>query len=114
MIINNPFAFPCVDQRDANGIGIAEGAPGMTLRDYFAGQALAGFRVGRVYTSWDDLAADCYDAADAMLAARNRVPAAQPAMQHVAYYDEGEFHWMSGVAPRDCELFAPVKIGGDA
>jgi len=27
-------------------------------------------------------------------------------MQHVAYFDEGEFHWMSGIAPRDCELFA--------
>ena len=27
-------------------------------------------------------------------------------MQHVAYYDEGAFHWMSGIAPRDCELFA--------
>lgn len=26
-------------------------------------------------------------------------------MQHVAYYDEGAFHWMSGIAPRDCELF---------
>ena len=29
-----------------------------------------------------------------------------PAMQHVAYFDEGEFHWMSGIKPRDCELFA--------
>ncbi|MEW9855892.1 hypothetical protein [Novosphingobium sp. M1R2S20] len=28
------------------------------------------------------------------------------ALQHVAYFDEGEFHWMSGIAPRDCELYA--------
>lgn len=113
-MIDNPFAFPCAEQRDANGVGITEGAPGMTLRDYFAGQALAGFRIGRAYTSWQDLASDCYEAADAMLAARNRVLAAQPDMQHVAYYDEGEFHWMSGVAPRSCELFAPLKTGGVA
>lgn len=30
----------------------------------------------------------------------------QAAMQHVAYFDEGEFQWMSGIAPRDCELYA--------
>ena len=27
-------------------------------------------------------------------------------LQHVAYYDEGAFHWMSGIAPRNCELYA--------
>jgi len=27
-------------------------------------------------------------------------------MQHVAYVDEGEFNWMAGIAPRDCELYA--------
>lgn len=26
--------------------------------------------------------------------------------QHVAYFDEGAFQWMSGIAPRECELFA--------
>jgi hypothetical protein len=30
-------------------------------------------------------------------------------MQHVAYFDEGAFHWMSGIAPRDCELYAPWR-----
>jgi len=30
----------------------------------------------------------------------------QEAMQHVAYFDEGQFHWMSGIKPRDCELYA--------
>jgi len=29
-------------------------------------------------------------------------------MRHVAYFDEGEFHWLSGHAPRDCELFAAI------
>lgn len=33
----------------------------------------------------------------------------QPKMQSVAYYDEGQFHWMIGIAPRDCELFAEWK-----
>jgi len=45
--------------------------------------------------------------ADAMLAERAKVKAAETEMQHVAYYDEGAFHWTSGIAPRDCELFAP-------
>lgn len=37
------------------------------------------------------------------------------AMQHVAYFDEvayfdkGEFHWKSGIAPRDCELYTKWK-----
>ncbi len=43
---------------------------GMTLRDYFAGQALAGRNVQRTYKTWEDMAADCYEIADAMLAAR--------------------------------------------
>lgn len=36
-------------------------------------------------------------------------PSAAAKMQHVAYYDEGQFHWMSGIAPRDCELFAAIR-----
>lgn len=43
---------------------------GMTLRDYFAGQALAGRNVQRAYKTWEDMAADCYEIADAMIAAR--------------------------------------------
>lgn len=43
---------------------------GMTLRDFFAGQALAGRNVQRAYKTWEDMAADCYEIADAMLAAR--------------------------------------------
>lgn len=28
--------------------------------------------------------------------------------RHVAYHDEGQFHWVSGIAPRDCELYQRV------
>lgn len=38
--------------------------------------------------------------------------AATAHMQHVAYFDEGEFHWMSGIAPRDCELFTRRTVNG--
>ena len=48
------------------------GATGMTLRDYFAGQALSSRAVmlknGVMYAS--DVATECYDLADAMLAAK--------------------------------------------
>lgn len=48
---------------------------GMTLRDYFAGQALLGFMhikaVDKDATMfWDQVAIHCYEAADAMLAER--------------------------------------------
>ncbi len=47
---------------------------GMTLRDYFAGQALVGLfsnpRTGEKVTTWEEDAAFAYRAADAMLKAR--------------------------------------------
>ena len=46
---------------------------GMSLRDWFAGQALAGLihdGYGHVFT--EDIANDAYSYADAMLAARNK------------------------------------------
>lgn len=46
---------------------------GMTLRDYFAGQALVGKYVDGTANhdlQWQDIASQCYMAADAMLAAR--------------------------------------------
>lgn len=47
---------------------------GMTLRDWFAGQALAGLRSGNAYAS-DELAAKlAYNDADAMIAARKGRP----------------------------------------
>ena len=36
-------AFPIPDVYGPDGCGIAQGAPGMSLRDWFAGQALIGF-----------------------------------------------------------------------
>tara|TARA_Y100001963_G_scaffold27310_1_gene37235 strand:- start:590 stop:871 length:282 start_codon:yes stop_codon:yes gene_type:complete len=43
-----------------------------------------------------------------------KVPAASASLlakgwRHVAYYDEGGFHWVSGIAPRDCELYQPAS-----
>jgi hypothetical protein len=44
---------------------------GMTLRDYFAGQALAGYMASDERPSmWAGVAQDCYRVADAMIAAR--------------------------------------------
>ena len=43
---------------------------GMTLRDYFAGQALAGVMVASPEGGWCGWAHDAYKLADAMLAAR--------------------------------------------
>lgn len=45
---------------------------GMTLRDYFAGQALAGILTRKESDGWTnrEVASDCYSYADAMLAAR--------------------------------------------
>jgi hypothetical protein len=57
-------AFPCNDQ---NGCSFA----GMTLRDWFAGQALAGM-LDRTYGIPVSIIAErSYQMADAMLSARN-------------------------------------------
>ena len=48
---------------------------GMTLRDWFAGQALAGiWACPTISGDWHDLADEAYKTADAMLAARNTLP----------------------------------------
>ena len=47
--------------------------PGMTLRDWFAGQALSTMREPE-YTSFEKIAGIAYKTADAMLAARNILP----------------------------------------
>ena len=46
--------------------------PGMTLRDYFAAKAMQGYYAmdGSIDCNADDIAADAYAIADAMLAAR--------------------------------------------
>ncbi len=84
----NPPAFPCEAQPDRDGIppehdyiqnGIYSAKfPGMSLRDWFAGQALAGFMANtkRPTTIAPDDASWCYDIADAMLAERSKGGAA--------------------------------------
>ncbi|WP_223621201.1 hypothetical protein [Lysobacter sp. ESA13C] len=75
--MNTP-AFPIVPSVDASGrigIGLPDFDPGMSLRDYFAGHALAGFiaslpqgvEPSEVRTG---MARDCYAIADAMIEAR--------------------------------------------
>jgi hypothetical protein len=66
-------AFPCaewLDTIDPSAVNPMH-HQGMTLRDYFAGEALIkrGFNV-RPYDNTDEVAKDCYKMADAMLKAR--------------------------------------------
>jgi len=68
----NPWAFP---HRVEDGCGGYEQFAGMTLRDYFAGQALAGelaYGVGGRSPKW--VAGKSYAIADAMLAHRATNP----------------------------------------
>lgn len=63
------WAFPVHSEN-----GVPYGDPGMTLRDWFAAQAMVGMlssdrESGAV---WDAYASDAYAMADAMLAARKR------------------------------------------
>lgn len=64
-------AFPIPDVAHPNG-QIQFGANGMTLRDWFAGQALAGMASNGSYDqmTWEEQARAAYGAADAMLMAR--------------------------------------------
>jgi len=55
--MNNPPAFPCGEYTST----------GMTLRDYFAAQAMLRTSVG---SSYEQLAKTAYEIADAMLKAR--------------------------------------------
>ena len=65
-------AFP----QQSIGPEFPTGYCGMSLRDWFAGQALAGaiqsYREGGCERTEKDLAESCYSAADAMLAAREK------------------------------------------
>lgn len=58
------------------------GHEGMSLRDWYAGQALPGVLVARAVaaiadTSQGSIAAECFEIAAAMLAARAKTPEAQ-------------------------------------
>jgi len=63
-------AFPH-DFRSFNGVSTLP-ADGMTLRDWFAGQALMAWAsAAPTWANWDtEIATSCYRVADAMLAAR--------------------------------------------
>ena len=68
-------AFPVPDDRDpVTGAGIREGAPGMTLRDWFAGQVLSGAAALPRSSDYSIRARKAYEQADAMLAARKGNP----------------------------------------
>lgn len=49
-----------------------ERAENMTLRDYFAGQALAGIATQGTNVDWSQVSAFVYQIADAMLAEREK------------------------------------------
>lgn len=128
--MDNPPAFPQV----GNPTWGMEPSPGMTLRDWFAGQAPVTLFDAAVACGWSAIdAADMprddyratlwavmtlmrYEYADAMLAARATPAAPAAEMQHVAYYDaeDRQFRWMSGIAPRACDLFAARTNGGQS
>lgn len=71
------LAFPYPEIRGPNGEGIMEGAPGMSLRDYFAAKALQGIlagpcsRPGTSLKEWFDVPEIAYGIADQMLAVRS-------------------------------------------
>lgn len=58
-------AFPC-------GVPGFEGSPGMSLRDWFAGQAVVGLLQSRAVPNATMYAKDAYRVADAMLAEREK------------------------------------------
>lgn len=72
-------AFPVASWMNDHGIEVP-GNDGMSLRDWFAGQALAGFSANPECHGWNfEQAADyAYQQADAMLAARKESPNDQP------------------------------------
>ena len=68
-------AFPAEYDKHHDFQGKPYGTAGMSLRDWFAGQALAGLLsspFARKDVTWGDFTADAYDVADAMLAQRNK------------------------------------------
>ena len=66
-----PMGIPDVHDGSGGGSqGFAQ--PGMTLRDYFAGQALIGFASKHNHGDGELYAADSYRVADAMLEQRDK------------------------------------------
>jgi hypothetical protein len=75
-------AFPCPVEFDPNGQLVSHGSFGMTLRDWFAGQAIGHIANYAMVDGWarsgpewrDAVASESYKFADAMLAARKEKP----------------------------------------
>lgn len=65
-LADNPAAFPCVGY---SVMGDSHMQEGMTLRDYFAGQAIT-ICLKDMSLTHDDWAKEAYSLADAMLRAR--------------------------------------------
>lgn len=67
-------AFPRSDERMPDGTGVMMGSSGMTLRDWFAGQALSGMLHGGDPDAqhWEVIAAEAFKLADAIIRARQR------------------------------------------
>lgn len=70
--MGSPFAFPSVCMDDP---GHPASVPGMTLRDWFAGQIIAGLAAAPMgkfpdHTDQESIAQDAFLIADAMLAER--------------------------------------------
>ena len=68
-------AFPMPYSADSEYVGISKTHAhyGMTLRDWFAGQALAGCLACETWSYGpEETATYCYDAADALLAEREK------------------------------------------
>lgn len=75
MTDTGPLAFPQTPAVGPAGDVYWPDGPGMTLRDYFAGQALVTFATHHVWPSDDDfeeLAARAYGIADAMIEQRKK------------------------------------------
>ncbi|WP_322884217.1 hypothetical protein U8C35_07625 [Sinorhizobium medicae] len=71
------FAFPTSEIRAPNGMVISPGSDGMSLRDWFAGQAVQAAVSGHIahyghenYWPPKDIASYAYEVADALIADR--------------------------------------------
>ncbi len=68
---NNEPAFPEIYIQSICGVPITDYKPGMTLRDWFAGQALAGMTADPgIVGQPNEIVKTAYEYADAMLAER--------------------------------------------
>jgi hypothetical protein len=74
-IDNGGPAFPC-DAEWRDGQEVWPQSAGMTLRDWFAGQALVGFSANPDLSGWpfERAAEAAWEQADAMIAARKGMP----------------------------------------